>query len=209
MSEMTGQEKPNRLHIGCGQVALPDWINIDNMPYPGVDRVLDVTLGLPFQDVQYVFAEHFIEHLSYDDGINFLRECRRVLRPDGILRLSTPNLDWVMITHYHIGQWENDEQALHDCFATNRAFRGWGHQFLYNMQTLTATLRKAGFATVERCSYGGSNHEVLRGMEKHETWQDTPEFPHVLVIEASGVVAVEDDTLEREIGEYRQAVDVR
>ena len=56
--------------------------------------------GLPFADVASIYAEHFLEHLALDDGLAFLAECRRVLRPDGILRLSTPNLDWVLLTHY-------------------------------------------------------------------------------------------------------------
>src|SRR5688572_1785254 len=85
----------SKLHLGCGPLALPGWLNIDNEPYAGVDRVLDVTAGLPFEDVQFIFAEHFIEHLSFDASTALMRECRRVLREDGVLRLSTPNLDWV------------------------------------------------------------------------------------------------------------------
>ena len=66
-----------RLHIGSGPQILPGWVNIDNVRYRGVDRVFDVTKGLPFRDVQYIFAEHFIEHLDFHDAMYLMRECRR------------------------------------------------------------------------------------------------------------------------------------
>jgi predicted SAM-dependent methyltransferase len=173
-----------KIHLGCGPQILKGWINIDNLEYPGVDRVLDVTQGLPFEDVSFVFAEHFIEHLAYPDGLSLLRECRRVLREDGVLRLSTPNLDWVWMTHYRLGMSEPEE--VQACFALNRAFRGWGHQFLYNERTLRATLNDAGFANIVRREYGESAHAELRGLERHEESPDYGSLSHILIVEASG-----------------------
>src|SRR5687768_18017028 len=47
--------------------------------------------GLEFQDVEAVFAEHFLEHLPVDAALSFLLEAHRVLAPGGWIRLSTPN----------------------------------------------------------------------------------------------------------------------
>ena len=173
-----------KLHLGCGPLALPGWVNLDNLPYPGVDQVVDVTAGLPFEDVSFIFAEHFIEHIAYPDAANLMRECRRVLNDDGVLRLSTPNLDWVWMTHYRLPM--NDSEAMQACFAMNRAFRGWGHQFLYNDRTLRATLLDAGFANVTRVEYGVSEHDELRELERHEKSPDYGTLSHILVVEASG-----------------------
>jgi predicted SAM-dependent methyltransferase len=176
---------PTRLHIGCGQQAIAGWINVDNQGLPGVDQVLDVRNGLPFADVATIYAEHFLEHISLEDGLAFLVECRRVLSEEGVLRLSTPSLDWVLTTHYRWGD-ASDEDRRDDCIRVNRAFHGWGHQFLYNRPMLAATLRAAGFARVDFHAYGESERPELRGLERHETWNDTPELPHVIVVEASG-----------------------
>ena len=90
----------------------------------------------------------------------------------------------------------------------NRAFHGWGHQFLYNRQMLTAALRSAGFASIVFCRYGESGVPELNGLERHETWQDSPEMPHVLIAEASG--RAEPAPLPRaEVDEYRRDVGVR
>lgn len=208
---MPSMESPDelKLHIGCGQVALRGWVNIDNQPLPGVDQVLDVTAGLPFSNVSHIFAEHFIEHLSYPDAARFLKSCRTALRPEGILRLSTPNLDWVWMTHYHRGAWSNAAEQVNDCFMLNKAFRGWGHQFLYNLEALRATLHAAGFAEVEVTSYGTSRHAALQGLEKHETYIDDPDLPHVLVVEAHGAIKPSASTFERPLQDFMQAVSAR
>lgn len=192
------------LHIGCGPQILKGWVNIDNAQYPGVDRVLDVTTGLPFEDVSFVFAEHFIEHLSYDNAAKLFRECRRVLRDDGVLRLSTPNLDWVWITHYSAVM--TDAQQVDCCFRINRAFRGWGHQFLYNFRTLALTLQDAGFATIKPCEYGKSEHRELAGLERHELSPPYGSFPSILIVEASGRGRSDTTDLEQPRNDYLRDV---
>src|SRR5258708_32385343 len=94
-----------RPHVGSGPQILRGWVNIDSKPYPGVEHVLDVTQSFPFTDVKFIYAEHFIEHVPYAAGATFLATCRSVLREDGILRLSTPNLDWGWMTQYRFGRW--------------------------------------------------------------------------------------------------------
>lgn len=173
-----------KLQLGSGPLILPGWVNLDNQPYPGVDQVLDVTNGLPFQDAEYIFAEHFIEHIPYPEAVELMRECRRVLKDEGVLRLSTPNLDWVWRTHYDLGI--SEPLQLRACFEINRAFRGWGHQFLYNERTLRASLEDAGFATAVRVEYGESSHEALRGLERHEMSPPRGTLSSILVVEASG-----------------------
>lgn len=194
------RRKAERLHIGCGPEIFPGWVNIDLEPYPGVDVVHDVTEGLPFEDVRYIYAEHFVEHLTYDDGLRFFRECRAALREDGVLRISTPNLDWVQKTQYAAAD------PIVNCFAMNKAFRGWGHQFLYNPQTLEATLHAAGFDRIDWKRYGHSDDPVLTGLERHEQSPDFPGAPHVIVVEASGVRRGSAAGLEQVIEDYDRAL---
>jgi hypothetical protein len=177
-----------RLHIGSGLRHLPGWINIDHRRHPGVDRVLDVRRRLPFSNVAAIFAEHFVEHLSLRDGLAFLRRCRSILQPEGVLRLSTPNLAWVIATHFRLDDSIGPEQAFADCVGMNRAFYAWGHRFLYNRGSLVLVLRSAGFAEVAFRGYGESPHPELRDLEGHEKSGDSAELSHVLIAEASGRV---------------------
>jgi predicted SAM-dependent methyltransferase len=176
-----------RLHMGSGPMAIDGWTNVDVAAYPGVDVVLDVREPWPFTGVELIFAEHFLEHLTLTEGLQFLRECRRVLHADGVLRLSTPNLDWVWLTHYKPPAELTREEQLLGCLEINRAFHGWGHQFLYNFRTLELALHAAGFAEVVQRQYGASELETLRNLERHERHNDLPDAPSVVVVEARGI----------------------
>src|SRR3954470_6184454 len=52
---------------------------------------LDIAEPLPFADgaVDWVYAEHLIEHVSLTVGIGWLAEIRRILAPGGLLRITT------------------------------------------------------------------------------------------------------------------------
>lgn len=176
-------DKPVRLHIGAGDKRLDGWVNVDLKRLPGVDVVADVTKGLRFENVEAIFAEHFLEHLFITDALSFLLESHRVLAATGRLRLSTPNLDWVWSTHYRLDA-PADEKQL-QAVKLNRAFRAWGHQFVWNPEILATALRACGFVDLVWCRYGESEHEVFRGLERHETYGDSPDLPHVLIAEAS------------------------
>jgi predicted SAM-dependent methyltransferase len=197
-----------KLHIGSGSSPLVGWVNIDIGAAEGVDYALDVRQGLPFSDVALIFAEHFLEHLTLAEGTAFLRECRRALSPAGILRLSTPNLDWVWLTHYkHPSEMSEDEQ-LFGCLEMNRAFHGWGHQFLYNQRTLTLALQDAGFEVVTPCRYGESETVALHGLERHERHADLADAPSVIVGECSGSRQAKGDFAPL-IGPYLRDAEVR
>jgi predicted SAM-dependent methyltransferase len=174
--------QPVRLHIGCGGVHLDGWVNVDERPQPGVDVVADVTKGLDFRDVEAVYAEHFLEHLTPEAALSFLCAVRRALRPEGWLRLSTPNLDWVWSTHYRLDG--DDETSRQGALALNRAFHAWGHRFLWNRAMLSEALEACGFEALRYCRYGESLLAHFHGIERHETWTDSAELPHVLIVEA-------------------------
>ncbi len=81
------------LNMGCGGNTKPDFCNLDYHWRPGVDVVWDVTRGLPFPD-RYcggIFTEHMIEHISFVNTRDLLRECVRVLKPGGAMRIVVPD----------------------------------------------------------------------------------------------------------------------
>jgi predicted SAM-dependent methyltransferase len=188
-SKALAKDTRDRLHVGCGKVVLPDWINVDLERGPGVDYVSDIRSGLPLRELAYVYAEHFLEHLTESEGAKFLRDSRHALRKGGVLRVSTPNLDWVMVTHYS-GNERDPVRKRRQCRAINRAFYGWDHRFLYNDAMLEQSLRTAGFGEVTFHAYGESGDPELRDLEKHEKYPDFGSLQHVLIAEARGFAPV-------------------
>jgi hypothetical protein len=177
-----GVPSPPRLHVGCGRVRLDGWLNLDIQDLPGVDLVVDVYQGLYWRDVEAVYAEHFLEHLDLDRAIAFLTDIHNGLVPGGVVRLSTPNLDWVWETHYSTSS--DPELRRLQALRLNRAFHGWRHRFLWNRMLLGDALTACGFRDLVWCRYGESERSVFRGLEHHDTYEDRPDLPHVLIVEA-------------------------
>jgi hypothetical protein len=119
-----------------------------------------------------------------DQAIQFLINAGTSLREGGILRLSTPNLEWVIHTHFQTGSVEKSRRLL-DTLRTNRAFRGWGHQFLFSAELLAHILHELGYTEVTACTYGQSFHPELHNLEKHGNFVISNGFPSVVIFEAS------------------------
>lgn len=202
-----------KVHVGCGLVRLDGWINVDLLKLPESDVAVDVTRSFPFHDLTHVFAEHFLEHLRAADALDFLAAVRRALAPQGRLRLSTPNLDWVWAHVYHPPRPGEDADArVAQALAVNRSFYGWGHRFLWNRETLAAALTAAGFADLRWRRYGESDEPAFAGLERHEPFPDDETLPHVLIVEAQpgdppppGALRELAARIDREVGRYRES----
>ena len=173
-----------RVQVGCGpHNIMEDWWNVDIRKFRGIDEVMDATKPWPYKDLEYVFGEHFLEHLALDDAVKFLTHAGNSLRDGGAVRLSTPNLEMVLHTHYEFGEVELTKR-LSDTLKTNRAFHGWGHQFLYSKEMLGYILNELNFEEVVFFSYGESNDPELKDLERHGGPQEYDGHPSVIIAEA-------------------------
>lgn len=98
-----------RLNLGCGRKYHSAWINIDLEGDGKNVRGHNLLKGIPFKDNEFdvVYHSHLLEHFSKDDGCTFLKECLRVLKPGGIIRIAVPDLEQI-VNQYKV----NLENAL-------------------------------------------------------------------------------------------------
>ena len=94
---MTQPNSPQLLNVGCGRCYHPEWTNIDLVAATPDVRAYDLRRGLPYEDDSFdgVYHSHVLEHLSPDAARGMLTECRRVLRPGGVLRVVVPDLEGI------------------------------------------------------------------------------------------------------------------
>ncbi|PYC78840.1 hypothetical protein C7C46_15085 [Streptomyces tateyamensis] len=132
--------------------------------------MLDVARPLPFADaaVDWVYAEHLIEHIPLPVAVGWLREVRRVLRPGGVLRLTTPDLARYIAGYADPagGFFARHRRRLRlmrvgppmperPAFMLNQIFYHYGHRWIYDEAELRHVLGEAGFAAdrMRRCSF--------------------------------------------------------
>lgn len=178
---LTAAQSP-KLQVGTGFNGLDGWLNGDVLPRQRSYIYLDATERLPFTDstFAFIYSEHMIEHIGYRSARDFVRECYRVLRPGGVLRLSTPNLAVL------IGMYVRDDDPVADeyvkyavrsyvpyadtnvkAFVLNNFFYNWGHSFIFDKDTLATTLTQAGFRDLSWQQPHESRFLELRNLEKH------------------------------------------
>ena len=89
---LLAEARPLRLHLGAGTHRPPGWVNVDVLGM-APDLAWDLRRRLPFPDgaAEAVFLEHVLEHFTLAAGLDLLDECRRVVRPGGIVRVGVPD----------------------------------------------------------------------------------------------------------------------
>ena len=182
---------PVRLNLGCGDKKKPGWVNVD-LYAPEADLRLDLREPLPFPDgsIIHIYCEHFFEHLEYPDvddamatvletpersseALGFLRECRRVLAPGGVLDILVPDAERKIGMYvkrredaFPVGRdWWGPAWCDTPMHCINYLFRqGREHKYAYDEETLTRAFETAGFVDVRRRPYDPSldapSHEL-------------------------------------------------
>lgn len=132
---------------------------------PALSIIYDVACGLPFGDgsIAGINVSHMLEHFTRDDGRRLLADCRRVLEPNGCLRISCPDLRRYAVAYANADatfferadiSWANRYRGLTtfgDRFI-GKAYDNdimFGHKWFYDAESAMLLAREAGFARVE------------------------------------------------------------
>lgn len=209
---------PDRLNLGCGPNAPANWVNVDGSwnawlsshlhlrraleslalvePNQGSrwdvrPLVHDLTKPLPFKDNTFavVYGSHVLEHLYLVDAQKLLRECRRILRPGGVIRLVVPDLRSIVMNYVKnkngdgsspteriaaadklnekLGFWSPAPPDGNVLFRFYSALKGFHHhRWMYDSDSLICQIQVAGFQEVSQKEYLKSDIPGLEEVEE-------------------------------------------
>jgi len=193
-----------KLNIGCGPSGqIQDFVNIDNSKaallhqwplvkkslyklgllsrakfdsnWDGV-RYLDASRHLPFATgtISKIYSSHFLEHISLEKGKKVLRECYRVLQPDGVMRLVLPDLLWhaekyaIETNRMLLSGRDSFTSKAHDEFLDTvygaylvPARFGLLHCYMYDLPTIHCLLSCIGFRQIKSFKYKTGGDDEL------------------------------------------------
>lgn len=204
-----------KLHLGCERNTPSEWINIDGswgawlakyqrlrnflrlsklFPPQLVEKdwnpdilVHDLRKSLSFPDnsVAAIYACHVLEHLYLTEAKKLLKECYRVMEPDGIIRIVVPDLRAIVL-EYSEGKEKNTESTLtradklnqqlslrsetppvgsliYKIYSIVKDFHS--HKWMYDADSLSYYLKQAGFTNI--CVMR-AHESLIEGIEKIE-----------------------------------------
>ena len=180
-----------KLQLGAGQNVLSGWFNTDYFPRTEV-FFLDVTrtFPIPSDSFNHVFTEHHIEHITYKEAVFMLKECARILKPEGTIRITTPDLKSTLANY--LDDRNINEEALegtkgyirsgfHNAInyipvddymkahLVNDTFMNYEHRFIYDFESMKRVLQHAGFSNIKDCGQNGSDQAAFQNIETHTT----------------------------------------
>lgn len=194
----------DKVNLGCGLDAVDGWLNLDRSPsvllsrLGPLKRVLrrvgvladahmvewptsvvrhDVQKGLPVADgsVEAIYTSHMLEHLPLPVVRDVLRECRRALRPGGVIRIALP--DAVAIARRFVegpGSAEAAQSFVESlCVVDNRPiWRRWAdghvHRWQPTVPAVIEMLTNAGFTEPRQCEFRVGDLPDLAAVENRK-----------------------------------------
>jgi predicted SAM-dependent methyltransferase len=150
-----------RLHLGCGKINHPGFVNIDAIPRRHVHYVQAVDRLGRFRDgsVELVYACHVLEHFSHLQVPQVLREWARVLKPGGKLCLSVPDFERLLDIYHDSG---NDVDSIINALMGGQEYAYNYHRVIFTHAYLSKLLLAAGFSRVYAWAPddGGLGHDI-------------------------------------------------
>ena len=150
-------ENTGKLHLGCGDIRLGGFLNVDYRALPAADIAHDCTsLDIfPANTFTLVYANAFIEHVYRTKIAQTLKEIYRVLAPDGVA-LFTCIPDFRAISMAYLHKKKGIVSKQFDLFEVYRYTHGdpeqypdwWQqqlHKSLFDQQSIEKLLISAGF----------------------------------------------------------------
>jgi len=181
------------VHLGCGRINHPKFINVDLVRREHVHYVCSVERLPMFEDnsVDLIYCAHCLEHISHLDTLRVLREWCRVLKPGGILRLSVPDFDRI------IAIYEASGRKIDIVKTITMGGQGYPYNFhkaIFNREYLASLLAQAGFVNPRPWEPGMDELTTFEDWSEREVRVGDKRFPVSLNIEAQKAFVIGSET---------------
>jgi predicted SAM-dependent methyltransferase len=192
------KKKGLKINFGSGNANKSGFLNIDFSN--AADLKIDLRKSLPLADSSccFIYSEHFVEHLSYPEGVEkHFSECFRILESNGEISISVPNVQWPLFDYVQgknayleaclKNKWHHEECTTfmeHINYHFRQRWRGenysnfQNHRFAWDFETMEKKLSESGFVNVKIRSFNSeldSNHREVGSLFVHAKKPNTKE----------------------------------
>jgi SAM-dependent methyltransferase len=154
-----------KVHLGCGKRNIPGFVHVDLDDHSHIDHRHAIDRLPMFDDdaVDLIYACHALEYFDRERAKEVLAEWRRVLRPDGILRLAVPDFEALVQVYEQEGGLERILGPLYGRMEIDapEGKEVLYHKTVYDFSGLKSVLEGCGFERVRRYDWRATEHKDL------------------------------------------------
>ncbi|MCG3164371.1 MAG: hypothetical protein POELPBGB_00125 [Bacteroidia bacterium] len=155
IDEIIKAGKEIKLEIGAGaKKGKNGWITLDM--HEGCDIEWDLRNGIPFPDnsISKIYSSHLFEHLTFKESAGLMKECLRVLEPEGVFSVCVPNAKLYVDAYVKDDKafWASNSRFMPAYNGTTKmdylnyiAYMDGHHKYMFDEENLLAVLKKNGF----------------------------------------------------------------
>ena len=140
----------------------------------GANITWDLKNGIPLQDnsVDLIYSSHLLEHIPFKELILFLKECRRVLKNNGVFSVCVPNAGNYLNAYFKGDTFEIDYYSPAIIETGSKidqinyiAYMDGHHKYLFDEENLINTLLTAGFKYAQLRNFDSNLDSKVRDCE--------------------------------------------
>ena len=151
-----------KLNLGCGDIHLDGFVNIDSYPLPGVDVVCDIReIQYEENTVDEIVMFHCIEHFTLDDACLIIRKLFKILKPGGRVIMEGPDI-FKCVKNCPTGEFDAIRGIFGDVAELRKMKDGFQHKWGWTGSLMQQEMTSAGFNVFE----------VGNGISHSREWRD-------------------------------------
>ena len=152
-------DKPLKLHLGCGEISIPGFVNIDIRYMPGVDKVDNIQYLRSYKpdSVDLIYACAVLEHLGRWNYKGALKRWCEIIKPGGVLRISVPGWE-ELVEHYNE---HKDLRVLEGMLYGGQDYEQNNHFYVWDWKIMNEDLKEAGFSEIRRYDWRKTEHSDI------------------------------------------------
>jgi SAM-dependent methyltransferase len=173
------------LHVGCGAIDAPGFVNIDARRMPHVHFSVKDLRDLSFVPpgcADLVYLSHILEHVPHPEVASVLKALYRITAPGGVLRLAVPDFDLILEIYRQTGC---DIRAILGPLMGGQDYLQNFHFCVFNQNFLTNILQGCGFVDVHAWSPATADHHAFQDWSSRDFVHNGQGFQISLNLEAS------------------------
>ena len=139
-----------KLHLGSGSRYLEGYVHIDIADYEHIDinSSVDKLNTIDNDTIDEIYASHVLEYFDRNEVESVLKEWKRVLKKDAVLRIAVPNFEALIKVYRETEEIEKILGPLYGKWGLNDSSFIY-HKTVYDENSLTALLERIGFFDIK------------------------------------------------------------